>query len=53
MGTHLDKKIDGLRGEMLDGFAGVSEAIEDINNRLDKRDKQVDARFAKLEQKIA
>lgn len=39
----LRKELGDLRAEMLDGFAGVGEAIEEIN-------KQVDERLAKLEQ---
>lgn len=39
-------KLEGLRKEMLDGFAGVGEAIEEIN-------KQVDERLTKLEQQAA
>lgn len=35
-------QIEDLRKEMLDGFAGVGEAIEEIN-------KQVDERLTKLE----
>jgi prefoldin subunit 5 len=38
---------------MRDGFAGVGEAIERINNRLDKCDKAVDQRLTKLEQQMA
>jgi hypothetical protein len=36
-----------------DGLAGVGEAIEQINNRLDKRDQEVDQRLTKLERQIA
>jgi hypothetical protein len=36
-----------------DGLAGVGEAIEQINNRLDKRDKDVDQRLTNLEHQIA
>lgn len=48
--VNLDEKIgdvrnelEVLRKEMLDGFTGVGEAIEEIN-------KQVDERLTKLEQ---
>lgn len=51
--THLGDRIgklevglEALRKEMLDGFAGVGEAIEEIN-------KQVDERLTKLEQQAA
>ena len=33
----LSSKIEGLRQEMLEGFAGVGEAIEKINKHFDKR----------------
>lgn len=36
LGKKIDEKIDGLREEMLDGFTGVGEAIETINDRLDR-----------------
>jgi hypothetical protein len=36
-----------------DGLAGVGEAIEQINTRLDKRDKEVDLRLTNLEHQIA
>ncbi len=39
----LRQEVESLRQEMLDGFAGVGEAIEEIN-------KQVDERLTKLEQ---
>lgn len=42
----LDEKLNTLRKEMLDGFAGVGEAIDEIN-------KQVDERLTKLEQQAA
>jgi len=42
----LDEKLEVLRKEMLDGFAGVGEAIEEIN-------KQVDERLTKLEHRTA
>ena len=48
----IDNKIDQLREEMLDGFTGVGEAIDGINDRLDVTDKVVDQRLTKLEQQI-
>lgn len=42
----LDEKLEILRKEMLDGFSGVGEAVEEIN-------RQVDDRLTKLEQHIA
>ena len=32
----VDAKIEALRQEMLGGFAGVGEAIEEINHRIDQ-----------------
>lgn len=43
---NLEEKLELLRKEMLDGFTGVGEAIEEIN-------KQVDERLTKLEQEAA
>ena len=40
--VNLEEKLEALRKEMLDGFTGVGEAIEEIN-------KQVDERLSKLE----
>lgn len=40
---NLEEKLEALRKEMLDGFTGVGEAIEEIN-------KQIDERLTKLEQ---
>jgi uncharacterized coiled-coil DUF342 family protein len=44
--NQTNKTIDG-------GFTGIAEAIEQINNRLDRRDQEVDQRLTKLEQQIA
>lgn len=41
--ARTNEKLEELRREMLEGFAGVGEAIEEIN-------KQVDERLTKLEQ---
>jgi hypothetical protein len=52
--SRLDDKIAALRNEMLDGFAGVGEAIKEINARLDRRDATdtiVDQRLTRLESK--
>ncbi|HKU18891.1 MAG TPA: hypothetical protein VJP80_06495 [Candidatus Saccharimonadales bacterium] len=54
--TKIETMINDLRGEMLDGFAGVGEAIEHINNRLDERDtrfKTCNKRLTKLERQAA
>lgn len=40
---NLEEKLEALRKEMLDGFTGVGEVIEEIN-------KQIDERLTKLEQ---
>ena len=49
----LRGEIGGLRKEVRDGFAGVGEAIEQINQRFDERDKEVDQRLTNLEHQIA
>jgi len=43
---NLEEKLEALRKEMLDGFTGVGDAIEEIN-------KQVDERLTKLEKQAA
>jgi hypothetical protein len=45
--------IATLRQEMRDGFSGVSEAIEQIHERIEAQEVEVDRRFTKLEQRIA
>jgi hypothetical protein len=45
--------VHELRDDVRNGFAGVGEAIEQINQRLDKRHKAVDQRLTKLERKVA
>jgi hypothetical protein len=45
----LDFKIETLRSEMRDGFAGVGEAISEINDRTDRQYRQTDARLKRLE----
>jgi hypothetical protein len=42
----LAQKLEDLRKEMLEGFVGVGDAIEEIN-------KQVDERLTNLEQQAA
>ena len=42
----LDEKLEALRKEMLDGFTGVGDAIEEIN-------KMIDERLTKLENQAA
>jgi hypothetical protein len=36
-GTKLEEELGKLRKEMLDGFEGVGEAIEEINKHFDER----------------
>jgi hypothetical protein len=36
-GSKLDVELSKLRKEMLDGFEGVGEAIEEINKHFDDR----------------
>lgn len=47
--NRLDTKVDDLRTEMHDGFAGIADAVEQIN----ERDALVEKRLTKLEQKAA
>ena len=49
----FDDKIEGLRREMLDGFAGVGEAVEEIHKQIDERKAEFDRRLTKLEQQAA
>jgi len=42
----LDSKLEELRKEMLNGFTGVGEAIDEINKHFDER-------ISKLEQQTA
>lgn len=56
----LDSEIGGLRQElaslredMLEGFSGVGEAIENIHNQLDETKEEFDKRLAKLEKQAA
>lgn len=52
----IKKSKDELRSEMRDGFAGVGDAIEQINQRLDdkeKEDNKRDRRITRLEQLTA
>ena len=51
--ANLENKIDLLRKDMQDGFAGVGEVIEELQNRYDKKHTIVDRRLAKLEAKAA
>jgi hypothetical protein len=45
--------VGALRQEMQDGFAGVSEAIEQIHQQAETQEAEVDRRFTNLEQQTA
>lgn len=47
----VDSHLVELREEMRDGFAGVGEAIEGVNDRLDSYQKSSERRLAILERK--
>jgi ABC-type transporter Mla subunit MlaD len=49
----LDEKLNALRKEMLDGFAGVGEAIENVHKQLDETKSDFETRLSKLEQQAA
>lgn len=51
--SELKKDISDLRQEMLNGFAGVGEAIDDIHKQLDETKDEFDKRLTKLEQQAA
>lgn len=51
MATKEDIAI--VRQEIQDGFAGVSEAIEQIHEQAEAQEAEVNRRFIKLEQQIA
>ncbi len=49
----LKEELGTLRTEMLDGFSGVGEAIEEILKQLDENKAEFDKRLTKLEQQAA
>ncbi len=49
----LEEKIEALRKEVIDGFTGVGEAIEEIHKQLDENKAEFDKRLTKLEQQAA
>lgn len=49
----LEQRLESLEHEVRDGFAGIGEVIEQLNQRFDDRDKEVDQRFTNLEGQIA
>jgi hypothetical protein len=51
--TQVRNELRALRGEMMDGFSGVGEAIETIHDLMTKRDAEVDKRLTRLEQQAA
>jgi hypothetical protein len=51
--AEFKQQLQVTNGKIDDGLAGVGEAIKQINNRLDERDKEVDRRLTNLEHQIA
>lgn len=49
----LEGRVDGLRQEMLDGFSGVGEAIDELHKEIEERASVTDQRLTKLEQRAA
>ncbi len=45
----MSKGFVSVRKEMNDGFAGIADAIEEINNRMDRTDASVNQRLISLE----
>ncbi len=48
----LEEKINNLENKMSDGFAGVADALEDINAHVEDRHSVVDQRLTILEAKV-
>ncbi|MBW3569313.1 hypothetical protein KY385_04250 [Candidatus Parcubacteria bacterium] len=48
----LRQDIKALNDKVDEGFAGVGEAIEQINDKTDSRDKKTDLRLTKLENQV-
>jgi len=46
-------EVQALRSEVLDGFAGVGEAIEAIHDQAAEQDRVVGGRLARLEESTA
>jgi hypothetical protein len=51
--AEFNQRLNVTNQKIDDGLAGVGEAIEQIDQRLDERDKEVDLRLANLEHQIA
>ena len=49
----LESGLQSLRTEMLDGFAGVGDAIEDVHQLLEETKLKFDKRLSKLEKQAA
>jgi hypothetical protein len=49
----LEQRLENLEHEVRDGFADIGEAIEQMNQRTDDQDKEVEQRFTKLEGQLA
>ncbi len=50
---HFDEKLNELKKEMLDGFSGIGEVIDDIHSLLDETKNEFNKRLTKLEQESA
>lgn len=51
--SNVRSELAGLHDEIADGFAGVGEAIEAINNQIGDHETKTDKRLTKLENQIA
>lgn len=51
--ARLTQRIDAIEKKLDDGFAGIGEAIEAVNQRTDERDAEADEHFTRLEQQAA
>jgi len=49
----LGDDIKNLKEEMHDGFSAVGDAIEQINEKIDKNDSKTDLRLTRLENQAA
>jgi len=51
--AEFSRQLDVTNQKIDDGLAGVGEVVEQINQRLDEHDKEVDQRLTNLEHQIA
>lgn len=49
---HINRRFDEVNQKIDDGFAGVGEAIEQINNLADARESALNRRFLKLKNQV-